>query len=312
MTVKSIVITEFMDDAAVDELGVAHTVVYDPTLVDDRVRLLAAVHSADALIVRNRTVVDRELLDAAGSVTVLGRLGVGLDNIDMGVCADRNIEVIPATGANADAVAEYVIASVLILTRGVFADSDGVVSGSWPRTDLVGREVGGQVMGLLGFGDIARRVSHRAAALGMRVIAHDPYLDPGDQAWNGVEPVSQDELIHRSGAVSIHVPLTASTTNLIDEAALAHMREGSVLVNTSRGGVVDENAVVASLRARHLGGAALDVFVEEPVTEAYGARFRDVPNLILTPHVAGVTEESNRRVSALIASRVGRALMDGL
>lgn len=312
MTSGRIIITEFMDDAAVEELQSSHhDVLYDPSLVDDPERLIAEVGSADALIVRNRTRLDASVISAAGNLRVVGRLGVGLDNIDLDACSDRDIEVIPATGANSDAVAEYVIASILVLTRGVFTSTDSVLDGEWPRTDLVGREIGGRTLGLVGFGDIARRVAHRAAALGMRVSAHDPYLDPGHRAWNGVEPLDLDTLLRTSDALSVHVPLTDATSNLIDAEALASMPSGAVLVNTSRGGVVDEDAVALSLREGHLGGAALDVFVDEPVTAESGVRLRDVPNLILTPHVAGVTVESNRRVSALIANRVAEALGSG-
>ncbi|MGI9643629.1 MAG: hydroxyacid dehydrogenase [Acidimicrobiia bacterium] len=304
MTAPRIVIAEFMDEAAVDALGQNHEVLYDPLLVDDRAALVAATVGSKALIVRNRTRVDAQLLDAGPALVVVGRLGVGLDNIDLEACAARNVEVIPATGANSDAVAEYVIASVLVLMRGAFMASPVMVAGSWPRTDLVGREVGGRTMGLVGFGDIARRVARRANALGMNVIAYDPFLDPGDRAWNGVESVDMDDLLRRSDALSIHVPLTEETAHLIGSDALSSMPSGAVLINTSRGGIVDEQSVVDSLRNGHLGGAALDVFQEEPMTADSGALFRDTPNLILTPHIAGVTVESNHRVSALIADRV--------
>ena len=299
-----IVITEFMDAAAVDALAASHDVVYDPGLVDDRSRLLDTVRNADAQVVRNATTVDIELLDAAPGVRVVGRLGVGLDNIDLGACDERSIVVAPATGANADAVAEYVITSVLMLLRGAYAASSAVIAGEWPRTELVGLEASGRTLGLLGYGDIARRVARRAQSLGMDVIAHDPLLDPGDRAWNHTTSVGLDRLFADSDAVSLHVPLTASTEGLVDADRIETMRPDAVLVNTSRGGIVDEEALVEAIRSGSLRGAALDVFSDEPVTADTGRRFADVPNLILTPHIAGITEESSRRVGDVVASRV--------
>jgi (S)-sulfolactate dehydrogenase len=304
VTVHRVVITEFMDETSVAALAEDLSVVYDPSLADDRGRLLAAVQEADAVIVRNRTVVDEELLDAAPSVRVIGRLGVGLDNIDLDACSARDVSVKPATGANVDAVAEYVITAVLMLTRGTFEATADVVDGRWPRTESTGLEVRGRTLGLVGYGAIARRVAMMAAALGMRVIAHDPYLADDDPAWSDATRVSLEDLLEEADAVSVHVPLTASTSNLIGEAEIARLDDRAVLVNTARGGVVDEAAVVAALRAGRLRGAALDVFRTEPVSEDSGELFADVPHLFLTPHIAGITEESNVRVSDMIATEV--------
>ena len=308
MTVHRVVITEFMDETSVAALAEDLSVVYDPSLADDRERLLAAVQEADAVIVRNRTVVDEELLDAAPSVRVIGRLGVGLDNIDLDACSARDVSVKPATGANVDAVAEYVITAVLMLTRGTFEATADVVDGRWPRTESTGLEVRGRTLGLVGYGAIAQRVATMAAALGMRVIAHDPYLADDDPAWSDVGRVALGDLIEEADAVSVHVPLTASTSNLIGEAEIARLDDRAVLVNTARGGVVDEAAVVAALRAGRLRGAALDVFRTEPVSEDSGGLFADVPHLFLTPHIAGITEESNVRVSDMIAAEVRSVL----
>lgn len=303
-----VVITEFMDDGAVESLRPEFEVLYDEGLADRRDDLLSLVPEAAGIIVRNRTRVDAELLDAAPKVRVIGRLGVGLDNIDLDACADRGVEVCPATGANAVAVAEYVIAAAMVLVRGVFTATDRVVAGEWPRQALVGGELAGRRLGLVGLGLIARHVADRARALGMRVAAHDPYL-PGDHpAWEAVEAASLDHLVATSDVLSLHIPLTPETRGLLGESRLASMPAGTVLVNTARGGIVDEEAVVAALRAGRLGGAALDVFDAEPVDAASGARFAGVPNLILTPHVAGITAESNVRVSHVTADNVRRVL----
>ncbi|MEO3431576.1 hydroxyacid dehydrogenase [Inquilinus sp. CAU 1745] len=303
-----IVISEFMDDEAVDRLKAAAEIVYDPSLVDEPDRLRPLLRHADALIVRNRTQVRGEMIEAAPSLKVVGRLGVGLDNIDMKACVACGIEVIPATGANAAAVAEYVIATTLILLRGAYGATEEVLGGGWPRTRLVGGEAQGRTLGLLGFGMIAREVAARARALGMRTIAHDPMLPADDPAWSahGVESVDFERLLSASDMLSLHVPLTKETRNLIGSAALARMKSGAVLVNTARGGIVDESALATALRDGRLGGAALDVFAEEPL--AAGTSLSGAPNLIATPHIAGVTVESNRRVSAMIADKVLAAL----
>lgn len=297
-----IVVTEFMDEAALE--GVEPSVLYDPTLVDDRDRMLAALASARAVIVRNRTQVDQALLDAAPDLRVVGRLGVGLDNIDLDACAARGVVVRPATGANTLSVAEYVISTAMTLVRGAYGSNAAMIAGTWPRGALIGGELSGRVMGLFGFGGIARAVAARARALGMSVIAHDPHVTDDDPAWTGVTPVSAEDLLARADVLSLHVPLTAQTRDMIDGAALAEMKPGAILINTARGGVVDDIALCAALTQGTLGGAALDVFATEPLTAEAGAMFDGVPNLILTPHIAGVTQEGNVRVSTLTVANV--------
>jgi (S)-sulfolactate dehydrogenase len=303
-----IIITEFMDDATVRSAFAGRDVLYDPALVDRPEELLQAVREARALIVRNRTQVRGSLLEAAAKLSVVGRLGVGLDNIDVEACSKRRIAVIPATGANDDAVAEYVVTAVLMLQRGAWFATARMIAGKWPRMDLIGREVAGRKLGLLGFGAIARAVAVRARALGMAIAAYDPFVAAADPVWHGVERVTLDELFRRSDAVSLHVPLTDATRNLVDARLLALMQPHAVLVNAARGGILDEAALVEALRTRRLGGAALDVFAREPVDAASGVAFDDLPNLILTPHIAGVTVESNLRVSQVIAAAVLRHL----
>ena len=303
-----IVIAEFMDEAAVEDLRRDYDVVYDPGLVDRADDLLAAVAGCRALVVRNRTQVRGALLDAAPRLEALGRLGVGLDNIDMEACQARGIAVLPATGANDLAVAEYVIAGLLMLLRGAYHAGARVLAGEWPRTDLMGREVAGRRLGLIGFGATGRAVAPRARALGMTVAAYDPYVSPEDADWAAlsVEARHFDAVVADSDALSLHVPLTDETRHLIDGKALSRMRPGAVLINAARGGVVDEDAVAAALRAGTLGGAMLDVFENEPL--AAGSALDGVPNLILTPHIAGLSEDSHRRIGAVTAANVRRVL----
>jgi (S)-sulfolactate dehydrogenase len=303
-----IVISEFMDEAAIRASFDGRDVLYDPKLVDDAPRLAAAVRDARALIVRNRTQVRGALLEAAPRLEVVGRLGVGLDNIDVTACEARGIAVYPATGANDLAVAEYVITATLMLLRRAWFATARVAAGEWPRTELMGRELAGKRLGLVGYGAIARVTGRMALDLGMSVAAYDPLLPAEPATWTHAIRQPLAELLKDSDVVSLHVPLTDATRNMIDARAIATMRRGAILVNAARGGVVDEAALCASLRSGHLGGAALDVFAREPVDTASGALFAGVPNLILTPHIAGVTEESNVRVSAVTAEAVARHL----
>ena len=300
-----IVISEFMDSAAVEGLSKDFDLLYDPDLVDRPDDLKAALAGARALIVRNRTQVTAAVLAAGPKLEAVGRLGVGLDNIDLAACEARGVPVFPATGANDQAVAEYVIAATLILLRGAYHAGAEMLAGSWPRQALMGREVAGKTLGLVGFGAIARQVAGRARALGMDIAALDPFVAAGDPAWRGVGRYETlESLLGAADAGSLHVPLTDGTRALIGAAALATMKPGAVLINTARGGVVDEAALAESLRSGHLGGAALDVFEQEPLSAEAAAKFAGLANLILTPHIAGVTQEANVRVSALTAENV--------
>lgn len=306
-----VVVTEFMDEAALETFGGDFAVTYDPSLVDDRGKMLAAVSQADAVIVRNRTQVDQEMLNAAQKLQAVGRLGVGLDNIDLAACKARKIAVLPATGANTLSVAEYVIGATMNLVRRSYSSNQEMIKGAWPRSELGrGGEVAGRIMGLVGFGDIARAVATRAQALGMEVIAHDPFLPADHPAWNSVQRMEIDDLIRQADVLSLHVPLTDTTRGMLDAVAISTMKNGAVLINTARGGIVDEAALVGALKAGKLGGAALDVFETEPLTAEAGLLFDRCPNLVLTPHIAGVTDEGNTRVSFLTVENVRRALKD--
>jgi (S)-sulfolactate dehydrogenase len=299
---KRVLISEFMDESAIASLRRSVEVAYAPELFRDRAGLLRAVAPVDGLVVRNRTRVDREVVEAARALRVVGRLGVGLDNIDLPACEAKGVTVIPATGANALSVAEYVICTAMVLLRGAYGASRAVLDGEWPREALsAGREIAGKSIGIVGFGAIGRHVARLAGGLGMAVRAHDPLLARGDPLW-----IDLDELFSASDVVTLHVPLGEQTRGLVDAARLGRMKKDALLINTSRGGIVDETAVAAALRAGRLAGAALDVFAEEPLPA--GSPLDGAPNLILTPHVSGLTRESNVRVSAMIAAGVAAAL----
>jgi (S)-sulfolactate dehydrogenase len=304
-----VVITEFIDERALPALRAKHDVLYDARLVDDPTRLMQEAAAADAIIVRNRTQVRGDLLSALKQCRVVGRLGVGLDNIDVPACEARGMKVIPATGANALSVAEYVIGTAMLLLRGVYQHNAALAAGQWPRAALSnGRETAGKTLGLVGFGSIGQLTAKLARALGMQVVAYDAMLPAGHGAYaqHGVRAVSLEALVSEADVVSLHVPLVDSTRGLFGAERIARMKKGAVLVNTARGGIVDEAAVAAALRSGALGGAALDVFDQEPLPPA--PHFANCPNLVLTPHVAGVTAEANERVSFLIADKVLEAL----
>ena len=301
-----------MDEVAVDRLRATFgndAVLYDAKLVDRPDDMAAAVADCEVFIVRNRTQVRGALLDVCKSAKVIGRLGVGLDNIDVSACEARGMKVIPATGANALAVAEYVIGTAMLLRRASYQSTFDVAAGKWPRNQLSsGRETAGATLGLVGFGSIGQLTAQLASGLGMKIIAYDPALPDTHAAWKevGATRVNFDELLAQADVVSLHVPLLDSTKNLFNAERIATMKPGAVLINTSRGGIVDDAALVAALKSGALGGAAIDVFTQEPLPAS--AIFSGCPNLILTPHIAGVTFEANVRVSSMIADAVIKAL----
>lgn len=303
-----IVISEFMDEVAVESLRARYDVHHDPELYarpDDLARLIEQV---PAVIIRNQTVMRGPLLEAAKALKVIGRLGVGLDNIDMGACADRGIRVFPATGANSLSVVEYVIGTTMTLLRGAYFAKAAMLAGEFPKTKLIGREIAGKLMGIVGFGAIGQDLARHARAIGMEVAAFHPRLPADDPAWSGVRRLELDALLGEADVVSLHVPLTSETRGLIDAKAIARMKPDAILINTARGGVMDEAALVAALKAGKLGGAAIDVYEQEPLAKDAAKVFAGAPNLILTPHISGNTLESNGRVSGLVAEKVMAAL----
>ncbi len=220
--------------------------------------------------------------------------------------------MLPATGTNDETVAEFVIgATVVLLRAGAFQVTSEVLAGQWPRTRVIGgRDAKGLRMGLLGFGAIARQVARRAGAFGMRVMASDPFVPAGDPVWAalGVERRDLAAMLPDTDVLSIHVPMTPGTRGILDARALATLPRGAYVINTARGGILDEDALAGLLREGRLGGAMLDVVESEPL--AAGSRFVGVPNLILSPHVAGITRDANQRASLLTADNV-RLVLEG-
>jgi len=304
-----IVITEFIDPGALERLKSEFDVHYDVDIWNKPDAIADALQGTPGLIVRNQTQVRGVVLDRADALKCVGRLGVGLDNIDTEACKARGIEVFPATGANSDSVAELAIGGLFVMLRDAYHVTEEVISGGWPRMRMMGREVAGKTLAIIGFGSIGKALAWRAKGVGMKVTAWDPYIDLNDKVWteHGVEPrPTLDSVIADADAVSVHVPLTDETRDLFDAETMSKMKPDALLFNLARGGIINETDLVAALKAGTIGGAFLDTYNVEPLTA--DNPFKDVPNLLLTPHAGARTVEADDRVSNMIADAVAKCL----
>ena len=282
---------------------------FEVVTVGDAAALAEALPRAHGLIVRSATQVDRELLERAPELRVVGRAGVGVDNIDLGAATERGIAVLNAPAGNTVSAAELTLALILATVRKVAEADRSVRSGEWERSRFGGIELRGKVLGLVGSGRIGSEVGRRAKAFGMTVMAHDPYLTDERAEDLGFERGSFEEVLERADVVSLHVPLTAQTRGLLNAETLRAMKPSAFLVNVARGGVVDEPALVDALKEGVIAGAALDVYENEPL-EA-DSPLRSAPNLVLTPHLGASTGEAQELVAGEIADAVRAALAEG-
>lgn len=273
---------------------------------DDLARAMA---DADAVIVRSATKITRASLGAPGRLKVIGRAGVGVDTIDVDAATEHGIAVLNAPSGNTISAAELAFALLLALVRRVPAADRSMKQGEWDRARFSGTELQGKTLGLVGAGRIGGEVSRRAHAFGMRVVVYDPFLNEDRARTLDVELASLEDVLRRADVLSIHVPLTDSTAGLIGAAQLAMMKRGALLVNAARGGIVDESALAHALANNRLGGAALDVFEQEPLPADHP--LRKIDNLVLTPHLGASTEEAQQNVALEIAEAVRAALLDG-
>jgi len=274
-----------------------------------RQELTRQLPGAAGLVVRSRTLVDRELIEAATGLEVIGRAGVGTDNIDIEAATRRGVAVLNAPAGNTLSTAELTFGLLLATARGIPEADRSMHAGKWERGALRGAQLSGKTLGVVGAGRIGTEVVHRAKAFRMNVLVADPYLSPERVSDLGVESVSLDELIARSDYVTLHVPLTEESRMLMDARRIASMRPDAVLINAARGGLVDESALVAALREGKLRAAALDAYETEPLPSDHP--LRSVPNLVLTPHIGASTPEAQREIALEIASAVRDALLDG-
>ncbi len=271
--------------------------------------LANALGRAVALIVRSRTRVTPELLDSAENLRVIGRAGVGVDNIDLDAATERGIAVINAPEGNTVSAAELTLALMLSAARRVAAADRSVRALEWTRSRFGGMELRGKVLGLVGAGRIGGEVARRARAFGMSVLVYDPYLAANRVRELGGDAADLPTVLETADVISLHVPLTDSTVGMIGRAELETMKPTAILINVARGGVVDEEALVEALRAGTISGAALDVYAAEPL-EA-DSPLREAPNLVLTPHLGASTAEAQELVATEIAEGIRRALVDG-
>ena len=263
--------------------------------------LLAALPDYDALLVRSGVQVDAEAIAAGGRLVVVGRAGVGVDNVDLEAATRAGVTVVNAPTGNTIAAAEHTLALLYAVARHVAAADASVRRGEWRRGAFTGVELRGKVLGIIGLGKIGMAIADRARAMEMEVLGHDPFVTAEAAANHGVTLVERAEVLRRADVLTLHVPLTRSTRNLLDAAAFATMKPAAIVLNVARGGLVDEAALVAALREGRLGGAGIDVFASEPPASS---PLLDAPNTVLTPHLGASTEEAQVRVALEAAQQV--------
>lgn len=304
-----ILVTELMPEVGLALLRTTnHEIHYHPDLWKEREKMLAEAGKAHALVVRNQTQVDTDLLSNAPNLRIIGRLGVGLDNIDLDGAQTRNVRVVFARGANAIAVAEYVMAALLLLSRRLDHAAGHVVEGGWDRLAYGGFELSGKTLGLVGLGEVGLRVARRAGAFGMHVLAIDPARQIGEAVVeeSGIALVDLGTVLTESEFISLHAPLIPETHHMMNGASIARMREGAYLINTARGGLVDGNALATAVKQGHLAGAVLDVVDPEPLPMDHP--LRKLPTVRVTPHIAGLTIEAQDKIARWVAQGIIEAL----
>lgn len=302
-----ILISENIRGRAVDSLASRFEVVTNPDLWRDPEALAHQLADVRALIIRNQTQITGDLLRNAKKLSVIGRAGVGLDNVDLGACLKAGVTVTSTPEQNAISVAELAIGLMISLARQIPAADADTKQGNWNRQRFHGMELYGKTIGIVGAGKIGMLTARRAQAFGMKILAYDPYISRDNVflAELNAELVSLNDLLSRSDVVSCHLPSTPQTAHILNAAAFAQMKPSAYFINTSRGEVVDEAALCSVLRSKKIAGAALDVReTEPPVT----GELETLPNVLLMPHIAALTHEAQARVTQAICDDVARVL----
>ncbi|WP_263366434.1 hydroxyacid dehydrogenase [Edaphobacter bradus] len=300
-------ITEDIRGTAVDALSQKFDVVRLPNLWKDSKELARQINDFRGLIVRNQTTVDSVLLDAAQNLIVVGRAGVGLDNVDVEHATRRGVLVTSTPDQNAISVAELAICLMVSLARKVPDANQDTRAGNWNRQKFLGTELYGKTLGIIGAGKIGYLTAQRARALGMKIVAYDPFISRDNVLLGELQAdlVSLDELLSLADVVSCHLPATKETVGLLDLSRFRKMKPTSFLVNTSRGEIVREEDLLHALKSSVIAGAALDVRASEP---PIAGPLEGLPNLILTPHIAALTREAQDRVTRAVCDDVARVL----
>ena len=304
-----ILISDKLSPTAVDifkERGLE--VVYEPGLGKDKEALLEAVKDVDGLAVRSATKATQDIIEAAPNLKVIGRAGIGVDNIDIAAATANGVVVMNTPFGNAITTAEHAIAMMFAIARQIPQANASTHQGKWEKSAFMGTELYGKTLGLIGCGNIGSIVASRALGLKMKVAAFDPYLTPERAVELGVEKVELDELLKRADFITIHTPLTEQTKNILSKENLAKTKKGVRVVNCARGGLVDEDALKDALDEGHVAAAALDVFLNEPATEhpLFGH-----PNVVCTPHLGAATAEAQENVAIQVAEQMADYLLDG-
>lgn len=304
-----ILVSEELVSPAVERMRVTHHVLAEPELWKDEARLRALLGEARCVMIRNQTKLTRGVLESAPDLLAIGRVGVGLDNIDLGAASELGIVVIAPLEANAVSVAELTIGLIIALARKIPKGDRSSKSGQWDRRGCTGLELQGKTLMLFGFGRIGRMAAARARAFGMRVFVFDPFFkkEAPELAEVGATLVADPfEALGQADFVSAHLPLTAQTRGMMNARALGAMKAGSFFINTSRGGILDESALLTALRSGHIAGAALDVRETEP--PAQSDPFAEFDNVILTPHIGAFTVEAQTRTFEAVCSDLDHVL----
>jgi len=294
-----ILVSDGLSEGGIALLRTAGEVTVNPKIAADE--LLAALPEYHALVVRSRTKVTAKVVEAGTNLKVIGRAGVGVDNIDVAAAVARGITVVNSPLAASVAVAEHTLGLMLALARQIPAADASMKQGKWDKSAFMGSELSGKTLGLLGIGRIGAEVAKRAAVFGMKVLAYDPYLTAEQILSRGAEPASLDDVLGRSDYVSLHLPLNPETNRLVGALQFEAMKKGARLICAARGGVVDEDALRAALDSGALAGAALDVFAAEPPVPGSIATH---PKVIATPHIGAQSTEAQSSAGLMIAEEV--------
>jgi len=281
---------------------------FQPALGKDKEKLAAAIGNYDGLAIRSATKVTGKILEWAKNLKVIGRAGIGVDNVDIPAATARGIIVMNTPFGNSITTAEHAISLMLALARQIPEADASTRAGKWEKNKFMGVEIFGKTLGVIGCGNIGSIVADRALGLKMKVIAYDPYLSADRAADLGVEKVELEELFKRADFITLHTPLTEKTRNIINAEAIKAMKNGVRIVNCARGGLVDEAALYEALKSGQVAGAAFDVFVTEPATEN---PLFSLPNVVCTPHVGASTSEAQENVALQIAEQMSDYLLRG-
>lgn len=301
-----VIICDSIDDIGISILQKAGLdVVYKPNIESNE--LLTSVNDCDVIVVRSRTKITKTVIDAAPNLKIIARVGVGLDNIDTSYAESKGIKVLNAAEAAMNAVSELVIGHMIALSRNIPKANDGIKSGRWLKKELVGVELRGKYLGIVGVGNIGRNLGRMAKCLRMNLIGYD--IIPINQDYVrevGMIKTDLKTLLQNSDFVTCHVPLTDKTRHLINSETLSYMKPTAFLINTSRGEIIDEESLFSALNEKRIAGAALDVFEVEPPTNT---KLLQLPNIICSPHIAAQTKEAQELASTVIAEKVIQSLL---